>query len=186
MRAFELRSALLLMVTLGLSACPGDDTGDEGADTAPTSTTTDAPTTDEPGTTMPGEGSTTEAAEGSTTASMADSTSGGELVLADIEVTVIYEGALTGTLNVVAITEFPPMGPPVAVASDMAPVFPYAATLADLEAGEYIIFATLDVNGDNPTIPGPEDPQVDVTMPVVVTVDGPGPFQAEVTLVDPS
>jgi hypothetical protein len=185
MRSFELRSALLLMVTLGLSACPSDDTGDEGAGTVAATTTASADT--EPGsTTTPDEGGTTEASEDSTTASMVDSTSGGGLVLADIEVTVIYEGELTGTLNVVAVTELPPMGPPVAVASEMAPVFPYAATLDDLEVGEYIIFATLDVGGDNPTIPGPEDPQSDVTMPVVVTVDGPGPFQAEVTLIDPA
>lgn len=183
MRSFELRSAFLLVVTLGLSACPSDDTGDEGAGTV--ATTTESAETDPGTTTTPGEGSTTMAAEDSTTGSMADSTTGGELILADVEVTVIYEGTATGTLNVVAVTEFPPMGPPVAVASDMAPVFPYVATLNDLEAGEYIIFATLDVGGDNPTIPGPEDPQVDVTMPVTVVVDGPGPFMAEVTLIDP-
>jgi hypothetical protein len=181
MRSLELRSAFLLAVTLGLSACPSDDTGDEGAGTV---ATTEPAETDPGTTTTPGESSTTVAAEDSSTGSMADSTTGG-LVLADIEVTVVYEGTATGTLNVVAITEFPPMGPPVAVASDMAPVFPYVATLGDLEAGEYIIFATLDVGGDNPTIPGPEDPQSDVSMPVTVVVDGPGPFMAEVTLVDP-
>lgn len=185
MRSFELRSALLLMVTLGLSACPGDDTGDEGADTAAVTTTESADT--EPGTTTtPAESTTSEATESGSSGSMADSTTGDELVLADVEVTVAYEGELTGTLNVVAITEFPPMGPPVAVASEMAPVFPYVATLNDLEAGEYIIFATLDVGGDNPTIPGPEDPQSDVVMPVTVVVDGPGPFMAEVTLLDPA
>lgn len=183
MRSCELRSALLLMVTLGLSACPGDDAGDEGADTAVT--TTESADTEPGTTTMPSEGSTTEPAEGSSSGSMADSTTGDELILADIEVTVVYEGTATGTLNVVAITEFPPMGPPVAVASEPAPVFPYMATLNDLEAGEYIIFATLDVGDDNPTIPGPEDPQSDVVMPVTVVVDGPGPFMAEVTLLDP-
>lgn len=183
MRSFELRPALLLTLSLGLFACPADDTGDEGADTA-AATTTESAETDPGTTTTPGEG-TTEAAEGTTTEPADGTTTGGELILADIEVTVIYEGAATGTLNVVAITEFPPMGPPVAVASDDMPTFPYVATLNDLEAGEYIIFATLDVGGNNPTIPGPEDPQSDVTMPVVVTVDGPGPFMAEVTLVDP-
>lgn len=181
MRSFELRCALLLMVSLGLSACPSDDAGDEAAGTAGT---TESAETDPGTTTAPGE-STASEAESGTTGSMADSTTGGELVLADVEVTVVYEGTATGTLNVVAITEFPPMGPPVAVASDMAPVFPYVATLGDLEAGEYIIFATLDVGGNNPTIPGPEDPQSDVMMPVTVVVDGPGPFMAEVTLVDP-
>lgn len=185
MRSIELRPALLLALSLGLFACPSDDTGDEGGDTA-VATTTESAETDPGTTTAPGEGSTTDAAEGSTTDPADGSTTGDELILADIEVTVNYAGTATGTLNVVAITEFPPMGPPVAVASDDMPTFPYAATLSDLEAGEYIIFATLDVGGDNPTVPGPEDPQSDVTMPVVVTVDGPGPFMAEVTLVDPS
>lgn len=181
MHSYALRPALLLVMTLGLPACPSDDTGDEGADTI-VATTQSAET--DPGTTTPGEGNTTQAAEGTTQAAD-DTTTGGELVLADIEVTVSYAGPETGTLNVVAITEFPPMGPPVAIASDMAPVFPWTGTLNDLEAGEYIIFATLDVGGNNPTIPGPEDPQSDTAMPVTVVVDGPGPFQADVTLVDP-
>ena len=163
-----------------------NDTGDEAADSGAATTTESVTTAEtEPGTTtMPGEDVTT--GEGTTAAETTAAETTGGLVLADIEVTVIYEGELTGTLNVVAVPEFPPMGPPVAVASDMAPAFPYMATLDDLEVGEYIIFATLDVGGDNPTIPGPEDPQSDVTMPVVVTVDGPGPFQAEVTLRDPA
>ena len=181
MRSFELRAALLLMVTLGLSACPSDDTGDEGAETAAI-TTTETPGTDTGPSTSPGEAVSSGE---ETTAGMADSTTG-ELVLGDIEVTVVYEGTQTGTLNVVAITEFPPMGPPQAVASEMDPTFPWTGTLNDLEAGEYIIFATLDVGGNNPTIPGAEDPQSDVTMPTTVVVDGPGPFQAEVTLVDPA
>jgi len=179
MRSLELRSALLLLVTLSLAACPSDETEDEGGGTDVATTAETDPGT----TTTPGE--ITSTGEEPTTGDMADSTTGGELILADIEVTVNYAGTETGTLNVVAITEFPPSGPPVAVASDAAPTFPYAATLNNLEVGEYIIFATLDVGANNPTIPGAEDPISDVMMPVVVTVDGPGPFQAEVTLNDP-
>lgn len=177
-----LRSTLLFAALLGLAGCPGDDTTDDTAND--TGMTSAADTDADSGTTSTPEPATTTGDEQESSDGMADDTTG-ELVLGDIEVTVIYEGEQTGTLNVVAITEFPPMGPPKAVASDMMPTFPYAATLNDLEAGEYIIFATLDVGNDNPTIPGPEDPQADVTMPVVVTVDGPGPFQAEVTLIDP-
>ena len=62
MRSFELRSAFLLVVTLGLSACPGDDTGDEGAGTV--ATTTESAETD-PGTTT-SEGSTTVELTGTT------------------------------------------------------------------------------------------------------------------------
>lgn len=180
MRTINLCPALLLMVT-GLPACPGDDTGDEGTNSAATTSTSTDPTT---GDTTAAEAGDTTTAEGST-ADTADSTSS-EPVFGDIEVTVIYEGAQTGTLSAVALTEFPPMGPPSAITTNMMPMFPWVGTLSGLEAGEYIIFATLDVGNNNPTIPGAEDPQSDVIMmPVTVVVDGAGPFKAEVTLVDP-
>lgn len=174
MRSIDFRPAILLAVSIALSACPSDE-GDDSAES--TAASTMAASTGDPTNTSP-----TGSDESGDT--MADESTG-DLVLADIEVTVTYEGMATGTLSVVALTEFPPMGPPVAVASEMMPTFPYAATLNDLEVGEYIIFAVLDVGNDNPTIPGPEDPVADGTMPVMVTVDGPGPFMAEVTLNDP-
>lgn len=178
MRLLALRSTCSCALLLSLAACPGDDSGDSGNDSANNGTTTDASTGD-PST---GDDPSTSAA-GDTTTGPDDTT--GELVLGDIEVTVNYEGVETmGNLNVVAITEFPPMGPPLATASEMDPSFPFTATLVGLEAGEYIIFAVLDVGEPNPTIPGPEDPTGMTAMPVVV--DGAGPITVDVTLMDPA
>lgn len=169
------RSAFLCATFLGLSACPGDDSGDDSNDSANDGSTTammSASTGDDPSTGAPGDSTTGP-----------DDTTG-ELVLADVEVTVTYDGTETmGNLNVVALTEFPPMGPPLATASQMDPTFPFTGTLMALEPGEYIIFAVFDVGEENPTIPGPEDPTGMAAMPI--TIDGPGPFSVDVTLVDP-
>lgn len=181
MRLLDLRTITLLTLTLGLTACPGDD-GDDSGEESGASTTMSATTSN----TEEGEGtntvemtSTTMGEEGTTAAE--DST--GELILADIEVMVTYEGMETGLLNVVALTSWPPAGPPVAAASEMDPAFPWSGTLNDLEAGEWYVAAVLDVGADNPTVPGPEDLVAVTEMPVVV--DGPGPFMVELTLMDP-
>jgi len=180
MRLLDLRSLLMLTTTLSLAGCPGDDSGDDANDSANDGSTTALATTtgDDPSTS--GSDPSTSGADPST--SGADESTG-ELILADVEVTVMYEGMETGTLNVVALTEFPPMGPPSAIATDMEPTFPWMGSLTGLEPGEYIVFAVLDVGGNNPTMPGPEDPQGMTMMPVMV--DGEGPFPVEVTLVDP-
>lgn len=179
MRLLDLRSLLILTTTLSLAGCPGDDTGDDGNDSANDgSTTAMATTTGEMTTT--GSDPSTSGADPST--SGADESTG-EPVFGDLDVTVIYEGAAVGTLNVAVLTEFPPMGPPSAIATDMEPTFPWMGSLTGLETGEYFVFAVLDVGGNNPTMPGPEDPQGMTMMPVMV--DGEGPFPVEVTLVDP-
>lgn len=117
-----------------------------------------------------------------------DSTTGpddttGELVLADIEVTINYEGDAVGPLVVAALTEFPPMGPPVASVREDNPTFPWTGTLSNLEPGEYFVLALIDVGDDSPIGPGPEDPQGMPEMSVMV--DGEGPFTTELTLADP-
>lgn len=183
MRSFELHLASLSLVALALAGCPGDDSGTTVGDTAnDTGMTTAADTADtDPGTTTAPEGTSTTDAPDETTA---EGTTTGELVLGDVEVTVIYDGAAMGTLNVVAITSFPPVGPPLAVASEMDPAYPWVGTLMGLEPGEYYIAAVLDVGNDNPTLPGPEDLQAVTDGPLVI--DGPGPFMVELTLMDPA
>ncbi|MEX1366793.1 MAG: hypothetical protein AB1Z98_26945 [Nannocystaceae bacterium] len=182
MRSFELRPLLLFALGLGLAACPDDD-GDDSGETTAAASTTDAtegtaaePSTDAD-TDAPAETTSGGTEEGT------DGSSSGGLLLADVEVVVTYEGDATGLLNVVAVTSFPPVGPPLAVASEMDPSYPWTGTLMSLEEGEYFIAAVLDVGEPNPTFPGPEDLQVVTMMPVVI--DGPGPFMVELTLTDP-
>lgn len=182
MRSFELRPLLLLALGLGLAGCPDDGDDDGGETTAAASTTEDA--TDDTGA-EPSPDADTDAPAETTSGGPEDGSDGssGGLLLADIEVIVTYEGEATGLLNVVAVTSFPPVGPPLAVASEMDPSYPWTGTLMSLEQGEYFIAAVLDVGEPNPTFPGPEDLQVVTMMPVVI--DGPGPFMVELTLTDP-
>ncbi len=184
MRLLALRSVFSSLVVVGLSACPGDDSGDDSNDSANTSS--GSSTTDN--TTGGGGSGTTDGAQttsaGDTTTSGGDETSSdGGLVLGDIEVTVTYEGDAVGPLIVAVLTEFPPMGPPTAFMREEEPTFPWVGTFSELEAGEYFLLATIDVGDDNPTGPGPEDPQGMPAMSVVV--DGEGPFPVEIAVVDP-
>lgn len=113
-----------------------------------------------------------DATSSSSTASSSASGTGGGVMLGDIDVTVTYAGAMTGTLNVAAITMFPPMGPPVAFQSVMMPKFPASVKLIGLEVPkDYYIVAVLDIGSNNPQNPGPED-LVAVTMPAVKATAG--------------
>ena len=161
------KSAFLFAAALGLAGCPGDDSGDTSTTDA---ATTEAATTDEATT----DAATTDAATGDETA---------DAGFGRIEVTVNYEGEGTGTLNVVLLTSFPPMGPPLALESDMEPTFPWTGTIGEVEPGDYFVFATLDIGSDNPTIPGDEDAQA--LEAAMVTVVAEEQATAEVTLVDP-
>lgn len=176
MLSFELRSILALLAVLGLSGCPGDDSGDDGNDSA-NATDVDVTTTEGAGETTLGDAETT---AGDSSTGGADST--GEAALGDVEVTVIYEGALTGTLKVSAV-DYPPMAPPEHSVEDMAPVFPWTGTLADLPVGDYMLLVSIDVGNDSPGVPGPEDPRTATEEPVVVTADG--PTTIELVLTDP-
>ena len=93
-----------------------------------------------------------------------------EVQLGDIAVTVDYAGAQTGTLNIAAVTSFPPSGPPVAFQTFPTPTFPQTGTLIGLEVGKPVyVVAVLDIGNDNPQSPGPED-LVAITMPAVEVV----------------
>jgi hypothetical protein len=91
---------------------------------------------------------------------------GGQVALGDIEVTVAYTGAKTGPVAIAAFTNFPPMGPPLAVTAEPMPKFPLKATLTGLEAGTYYVIAFLDAPPASGNSPGKEDPQA-VSMPAV-------------------
>ncbi|MFS8065040.1 MAG: hypothetical protein ACMG6S_01585 [Byssovorax sp.] len=110
------------------------------------------------------------ASSSSSASSSASGTGGAAVMLGDVDVTVNYAGAQTGTLSVAAITSFPPMGPPVAFQSIKMPMFSQKVTLIGLEAPkDYYIVAVLDIGNNNPTNPGPED-LVAITMPAVKVV----------------
>jgi hypothetical protein len=110
------------------------------------------------------------ASSSSSSSSSASGTGGAAVMLGDVDVTVNYAGAQTGTLSVAAITSFPPMGPPVAFQSIKMPMFSQKVTLIGLEAPkDYYIVAVLDIGNNNPTNPGPED-LVAITMPAVKVV----------------
>ena len=104
-------------------------------------------------------------------------------MLADVDVTVNYDGALEGRLIVAALKMYPPEGPPLATIGEDEPTFPWSGTLVALEPGEYIIFAMIDVGNDSPTMPGDEDPIALAEMNVMVVDEG--PYESEVTLTDP-
>jgi hypothetical protein len=61
-------------------------------------------------------------------------------------------------------------------------MFPAKGTLAGLEPGSYTIFAVLDIGGNNPSMPGPEDLFATTAMPVEVK-GGDAPT-ADVTIMD--
>ena len=106
-----------------------------------------------------------------------------EVQLGDVAVTVNYAGAQTGTLNIAALTSFPPSGPPVAFQTFPTPVFPQMGKLTGIEVGKPVyVLAVLDIGNDNPQSPGPED-LVAITMPPVDLVAN-GEVQVDLTLMD--
>ncbi|MCA9709343.1 MAG: hypothetical protein KDK70_26100 [Myxococcales bacterium] len=168
-RPLYLRSTLLLASFMAVAGCANDDSGDSGNDSVDDGTTS-APTTG-------GETQT----NGSDPSTGTEETSAGA-AQGDIEVTVIYEGQLTGTLKVAAIA-YPPSAPPQDVLEDAQPAFPWTGTLEGVEAGEYLVFASIDVGNDSPMLPGAEDPQAAIVDPIVVEADG--STSVEITLTDP-
>ncbi|MEM7155478.1 MAG: hypothetical protein AAF799_21690 [Myxococcota bacterium] len=177
-------SALLFAAALGLAGCPGDDSGDTSTTDAATTEATTA-SNDETGDDATTDAATTEEATTDEATSDESGTAGesGDAELGRIEVTVNYEGAGTGTLNVVLLTSFPPAGPPVAINAEMDATFPWTGTLSEIDPGDYFVFATLDIGNDNPTIPGDEDAQA--MEAAMVTVVGGEMVTADLTLVDP-
>ena len=142
--------------TTSTSSSSGATTGSGGEGGSATSTT--------------GGGGASSSSSSSASSSSASGTGGAAVMLGDVDVTVNYAGAQTGTLSVAAITSFPPMGPPVAVQSVKMPMFSQKVTLIGLEAPkDYYIVAVLDIGNNNPQLPGPED-LVAITMPAVKVV----------------
>jgi hypothetical protein len=165
MRPFYLGAVCALSMAFWLGACGGDDGGSGGAAGSSSSTTST------------GTGGAGGGGEGG-----AGGQGGSQVVLGDIDVTVQYAGAQTGTLSIAAFKQFPPAGPPLAFSQDKMPKFPAMATLKGLEPGDYYVVAILDIGNNNPQMPGPEDLQT-VTMPAV-TVKGNDMPAVTLTLMD--
>ncbi len=166
-------AASLLMIAGALAAC-GDDTDTTTTATMGTTTATGAGGAGGAGGGTGGEGGGTGGQGGST----------GEL--SDVEVTVNYMGMVMVTdkdaLNVAAFEAGKPMGIPPAFFTQMNPMFPVKGTLNDLEPGSYNIIAVLDIGGNNPSMPGPEDLVGLTSMPVEVT--GSAGQTADITIMD--
>lgn len=73
--------------------------------------------------------------------------------------TVSYSGSAHGDLIVSAFADWPAAGPPEAFVKISSPSFPQAYELGGLMAGDYYIFAFIDVPPASPTMPGSEDVQ---------------------------
>jgi hypothetical protein len=170
-------AASILLISGALAAC-GDDT--DTTTTAATGTTT-ATGTGGAGGGAGGEGGGS-GGEGGGSGGQGGST--GEL--SDVEVTVNYMGMVMVTdkdaLNVAAFEVGKPMGIPPAFFTQKNPMFPVKGTLNDLEPGSYNIIAVLDVGGNNPSMPGPEDLVGATSMPVEVT--GSAGQTAVITIMD--
>ena len=159
------QGTLGLLLAVGFSVLGAVGCGD-GDTTTSTSSSSGATT----GSGGEGGSATSTTGGGGASSSSASGTGGAAVMLGDVDVTVNYAGAQTGTLSVAAITSFPPMGPPVAFQSVKMPMFSQKVTLIGLEAPkDYYIVAVLDIGNNNPQSPGPED-LVAITMPAVKVV----------------
>ena len=164
-----------ILLAVGFSALGVIGCGSEASTTSTTSTTSTASSS----------GATTGAGGGDTggSSSGAGGSGGAAVLLGDVDVTVSYTGAQTGTLSIAAVSMFPPMGPPVAFQSFKMPMFPQKGTLIGLEVPkDYYLVAVLDIGDNNPQSPGPED-LVAITMPAVKVTPDKGPA-VQLTLVD--
>ena len=160
-----LQKAPELLIAVGVSALIGCGSGETTTSTTTTSSTAAA-------TSSGGVTTGTGGAGGGAGSGGAGGSGGAAVVLGDVDVTVNYAGAQTGTLSIAAVSMFPPMGPPVAFQSFKTPMYPQKGTLIGLETSkDYYIVAVLDIGNNNPQSPGPED-LVAITMPAVkVTPD---------------
>ena len=164
------QKTLGLVLTVGFLTVGALGCG-SGESTTATTSSSSAATTGAGGSAASTTGSGGTGGSGTSSSSSSSGGAGGSggvaVMLGDVEVTVNYAGAQTGTLSVAAITMFPPMGPPVAFQTMKTPTFPAKLTLIGLEAPkDYYIVAVLDIGNNNPTTPGPED-LVAITMPAV-------------------
>ncbi|NUQ74157.1 MAG: hypothetical protein HUU21_11430 [Polyangiaceae bacterium] len=100
--------------------------------------------------------------------------------------TVNYMGSVMVTdkdgLNVAAFEVGKPMGVPPAFFAKMNPMFPEKGTLSDLKPGSYNILAVLDIGGNNPSAPGPEDLVGMSSMAIEIV--GSDVQSAEITITD--
>jgi hypothetical protein len=129
-----MRGWLVLLLGFSLAAC----TDGEGEDAS-------------------GDGDTTPASDGSE-----DGWTGGgetDLMLGSIDVRVEYEGAAAGSLTIGAFPECPPVNPPVSFKRIDESMYPVETTLVDIEAGNWCVYAFIDLPPENPTFPAEEDPQ---------------------------
>ena len=93
---------------------------------------------------------------------------------------VNYGGDATGTLVVALFTQWPPAGPPSAFKLLDAPNYPELIDFSDVEPGDYVAIAFIDVDNSGPMAPTEADVQVQVDVsfpssePIIIQLDGDG------------
>ncbi|MCB9601242.1 MAG: hypothetical protein H6721_15590 [Sandaracinus sp.] len=97
--------------------------------------------------------------------------------------TVTYDGTGTGLLTVGVFDSTPPRGAPIRFFVVNEPTFPLEYTITGVLPGTYYLGAIFDVGGNNPTIPGSEDPVF--FPPEAHVVSAGSTFDIDVTLTDP-
>lgn len=146
---------LVLSFTALLSAC-----GDESESTSSSSSSSSSST--------------------SSSSSSTSSSSSGMAAPGTIEVTVDYPMGMHAITDkdVLLVAAFPAGKPPTVpvvyftIKTDAAAMttlaFPAKDTLKDVPVGAYDVLAILDIDGNNPTVPGPEDLMAQSMMPLEI------------------